>query len=434
MIHVRVKVISSVIILLACLSSLPSWAEEIKELTLEKSIEIALEGNKKILAAKERLGVAKGELIVARAGFLPTLSLGGNYLRLGEGQKISIGGGNDVVVRGQDTYTATATIEQPIFTWGRIKNSYIQASSSQRISEEDYRKEKNLLKFQVTESFYNLILAGELLNLSQESYAQMERHLLQVEERYENGLASKFDLLRARVELANLKPQLIRSRNSLTLAENRFKSLLGFPSRTEVRPQGELKYEATEIELSLAIEEALRNRPEIISLKEQENIALAQVRLASASNKPLLSTIYNYQFQKPYHWKDEWGKEWNAMVVLQFPIFSGFSTKGKVLQSRSQFKEVKYNLEGKNEEIELEVREIYLNLRQEEETIISQRENVGQAEEAMRIAEKRYTGGLITNLEFMDSQLAMTEAKTAYLQALANYQIAKAKLEKAMGR
>lgn len=409
MIHVRVKVISSVIILLACLSSLPSWAEEIKELTLEKSIEIALEGNKKILAAKERLGVAKGELIVARAGFLPTLSLGGNYLRLGEGQKISIGGGNDVVVRGQDTYTATATIEQPIFTWGRIKNSYRQASSSQRISEEDYRREENLLKFQVTESFYNLILAGELLNLSQESYAQMERHLRQVEKRYEDGLASKFDLLRARVELANLKPQLIRSRNSLTLAENRFKSLLGFPSERKVRLQGGLKYEATEIELSQSIEEALRNRPEIISFKEQENAALAQVRLASASNKPLLSAIYNYQFQKPYHWKDEWGKEWNAMVVLQFPIFSGFSTKGKVLQSRSQFKEVKYNLEGKNEEIELEVREIYLNLRQEEETIISQRENVGQAEEAMRIAEKRYTGGLITNLEFMDSQLAMTE-------------------------
>jgi len=80
------------------------------------------------------------------------------------------------------------------------------------------------------------------------------------------------------------------------------------------------------------------------------------------------------------------------------------------------------------------VREIYLSLRQEEETIISQRENVGQAEEAMRIAEKRYISGLITNLEFMDTQLAMTEAKTAYLQALANYLIAKAKLINTMGR
>jgi len=434
MIHVRVKIISSVIILLACLSSLPSWAEEMKELTLEKSIEIAFEGNKQILAAKEKLGIAKGKLIVARAGFLPTLSLGGNYLRLGEGQKISVGGGSEVVVRGQDTYSATATIEQPVFTWWRTKNSYRQASSNQRVQEEDYRKERNLLRFKVTEAFYNLILAGELLNLSQESYAQMERHLRQVEERYENGLASKFDLLRARVELANLKPQLIRSKNSLILAENRFKSLLAFPSRTEVRLQGELKYEPMKIELSQAIEEALRNRPEIISLKEQENIALAQVRLASASNKPLLSAIYNYQFQKPYHWKDEWGKEWNAMLVLQFPIFSGFSTKGKVLQSRAQFKEVRYNLEDKNEEIELEVREIYLNLHQEEETIISQRENVGQAEEAMRIAEKRYTSGMITNLEFMDAQLAVTQAKTDYLQALANYLIAKAKLIKAMGR
>jgi len=132
-----------------------------------------------------------------------------------------------------------------------------------------------------------------------------------------------------------------------------------------------------------------------------QNIALAQVRLASASNKPLLSAIYNYQFQKPYHWKDEWGKEWSAMLVLQFPIFSGFSTKGKVLQSRAQFKEVRYNLEDKNEEIELEVREIYLNLHQEEE---------------------------------MDAQLAVTQAKTDYLQALANYLIAKAKLIKAMGR
>jgi outer membrane protein len=434
MIRIRAKVILSIVIFLASLSSLPCLAEETKELTLEKSIEIAFERNRQILAAKERLGIAKGELIVARAGFLPALSLGANYLRLGEGQKISVGGGSEVVVRGQDTYMATATIEQPIFTWGRIKNSYRQASSNQRISEEDYRKERNLLRFNVTESFYNLILAGELLNLSQESYAQMERHLRQVEKRYEDGLASKFDLLRARVELANLKPQLIRSRNSLTLAENRFKSLLGFPSQREVKPQGELKYQPTEIELSQAISEALKNRPEVISLKEQENIALAEARLASASNKPLLSAIYNYEFQKPYHWKDEWGKEWNAMVVLQFPIFSGFSTRGKVLQSTSQLREVKYNSQHKNEEIELEVRETYLSLRQEEETIISQRENVTQAEEAMSIAEKRYTSGLITNLEFMDTQLAVTQAKTAHLQALANYLIAKAKLTKAMGR
>jgi TolC family type I secretion outer membrane protein len=433
MIPIRVKVICSIIILLIYFPSFPSWAGERKELTIEESIEIALNNNKKILAAKERLGGAKGELIVARAGFLPTLSLGSNYLRLGTGQKMSMGGGSEIIVRAEDTYSATATIEQPIFTWGRILNGYRQASSNQKIQEEDYKREKNVLRFKVTESFYNLILAGELLKLSQESYAQMERHLRQVEDRYENGLASKFDLLRARVQLANLKPQLIRSRNSLTLAENYFRSLLGFPSQIEVRLQGELKYEPMETELSQAISKALENRPEIISLKETENIALAQVRLASASNKPMLSALYNYQFQRPYHWKDEWGKEWNAMVVLQFPIFSGFSTGGKVLQSQSQLREVNYNLEDKKEEIELEVREAYLNLRQEEETIISQRENVGQAEEAMQIAEMRYVSGMITNLEFMDTQLALTQAKTGYLQALANYLIAKAKLIKAMG-
>jgi outer membrane protein TolC len=434
MIRRQVKIVSGIIILLNYVLSFPSHAEQPRELTLEKSIEIALQSNKKVLAARERVAGTKGELIVARAGFLPVLSLGGNYLRLAEGQKISMGGGSEIVVRAEDTYSASATIEQPIFTWGRILNSYRQAISNQKIQQEDYKREINLLKFKVTESFYNLILARELLNLSQESYAQMERHLQQVEDRYENGLASKFDLLRARVQLANLKPQLIRSKNNLTLAENYFKSLLGLPSQEEVSLKGELKYEPMEIELSEAIEEALRNRPEVISLKEGENIALTRVHLASASNKPILSAVYNYQFQKPYHWEDEWGKEWNATVVLQFPIFSGFSTRGKVLQSQSQLQEVKYNLEDMKQEIELEVREAYLILRQEQETIISQQENIVQAEEAMGIAEKRYVSGLISNLEFMDTQLALTQAKTAYLQSLANYLIAKAKLIKAMGR
>jgi len=434
MICMKIKAITGTIFFLTYLLSFPCWAIEQKELTQEESIEIALKNNKRLLAARERVEIAKGDLIVARAGFLPTLSLEANYLRLGKGQKISMGEGSEIVVRGEDTYSATATVEQPLFTWGRILNGYRQASSNQKIQEQDYRRERNLLRFNVTESFYNLILARELLKLSEESYAQMERHLRQVENRYENGLASKFDLLRARVQLANLKPQLIKARNSVTLAENYFKSLLGLPTQMGVTLRGELKYEPMEIELSRAVEEALKNRPEVISLKETENIALAQVRLASASNKPIISVLYNYQFQKPYQWKDEWGKEWNAMAVLQFPIFSGFSTGGKVLQSQSQLREAKYNLKDKEEEIELEVREAYLSLRQEEETIVSQGENVGQAEEAMQIAEKRYVSGMITNLEFMDTQLALTQAKTAYLQALANYQIAKAKFVKAIGK
>jgi outer membrane protein TolC len=137
MICIWIKVICTTVILLIYFSSFPSWAGESKELTIEESIEIALSNNKKILAAKERLGGAKGGLIVARAGFLPTLSLGSNYLCLGTGQKISMGEGSEIVVRAEDTYSATATIEQPIFTWGRILNSYRQASSNQKMQGED---------------------------------------------------------------------------------------------------------------------------------------------------------------------------------------------------------------------------------------------------------------------------------------------------------
>lgn len=415
------------------LISFSCLAEEPKQLSLEESMEVAFKNNKRVLGAKEMLREAKGNLITARAGFLPTISIQPTYTRIGVPFSIKMPE-MDMVIGGEESYSVRASVQQPVFTWGRVSSGYRLARANLKAQEEDYRRERNNLRFNVSKSFYGVLLAEELAKLSEESYAQMERHYKQVENLYQNGMASKLDLLRAEIQLADIKPQVIRARNGFKLAQVSFNTLLGLEPEIPVELEGELKYESFAVDLEESIRNALKHRPEVISLRERKKMARSGIALARAGNKPSLLAIYNYQYQKPFHWKEEWGEDWNVGLALNFPVFSGFSNYGEVVQAKSQLEQVQFAIDELKDGIRLGVTEIYLRMEQEKETIISQEKNVKQAEEILGIAEERYRNGMITNLEYMDTQLALTRAKTTYLQALANHLIAKAQFTKAMGR
>jgi len=408
--------------------SVPIYANEGPMiLSLEEAIDIALKNNKSILAAREKIREAEGGIITARAGFLPSVSLSGSYTRIAQipAMKMQIPTGIDTVpvsvlnAIGQPTgdfvplpvavmeegtfsfgepenYTTRATLQQPIFTWGRISNAYSLAQANLKAARADYQKTINDLKFNVTQSFYNVILAKEFVKLSEDSYAQFEQHVDQVEDLYNAGMASKFDLLRTRVQLANMKPQTIRAKNGLELAEAALKMLLGVDLYTGLNLKG--------------------------------------IAIAKAANKPSVFVAYNYDYKKPKRMLETgWGSDWNVTVGLSLPIFAGFSYFGKVKQAAAQLGQVRFGIEQIVDGIKLEVKEAILSLEQNKEILEAQKDNVTQAEEALDIAEERYRNGLITNLEYMDVQLALTRARIEYLQTLADYRIARAKLERAMG-
>ena len=248
---------------------------------------------------------------------------------------------------------------------------------------------------------------------------------------YQTGRISKFDLLRAKVEVANLKPNLIRAENNLRLAKEGLAILLSLPAHS-IRLSGEFKFEPIRINLEEALKKALSSRNDLKSLNLQRDIIEVYSRLAKLAHAPSLYLRGNYQYNKPSGGEDEWGEDWNINLVLSLSLFDGGKSQTIIKQRKSQLKEVELSLGQLKDRIMLEVKSAFWGMEVAEESISAQKENIGQAEEALSIAELRYKSGMITNLEVLDAQLALTQAKMGYLKSLYDYNIAKAKLKKAM--
>ncbi|MBI4723163.1 MAG: TolC family protein [Candidatus Stahlbacteria bacterium] len=433
--------------------------------TLDEAISIASEHNEKLLMTRETVNSARAGIMEARANFLPQINAQGSYTRLAEVPAMDFASPKYGMVQvpvfgtmgdtigftvvpgivgvdtmefqmgGHENCVIRASLQQPLFTWGKLLNGYQISKLNLDVQEENYRKESNELVFNVTQSFYSILVLKEFVKLTEDAYKQMERHLEVVEKRYDAGLASKFDLLRTRVQLTNMKPQILKSKNGLTLVANGFKILLGLPQDTLVELKGELSLgEHMDSPLQECIDYAKVNRPEIKTLYLSQQMAGKALQIARRANLPNLAFIANYDYKKPIYFNNEWGTDWNVTLALQMPIFNGFKNIGEIRSANCRVLELEHGIKLLEDAIEMEVRAVFLQLDEAKGLLESQSNNIVQAEEALRIVEERYKEGLATSLEVMDMQIALISAKTNQLQSVSDYLIAKARLAKAIGK
>ena len=136
-----------------------------------------------------------------------------------------VGAGNMVFQMGEpENYVVRASLQQPLFTWGKVFTGYQISHLNFDVQEENYRKERNNLVFNVTKSFYSILSLKEFVEVTEDAYKQIEKHADVVEKRYNEGLASKSDLLRARVQLANMELQVLKAKNGLEIVRRRIRS------------------------------------------------------------------------------------------------------------------------------------------------------------------------------------------------------------------
>ncbi|MFQ6081807.1 MAG: TolC family protein [Candidatus Aminicenantia bacterium] len=435
--------IRKIVLLLAIFSLLSSTsvAQEKLNLTLEQSIDLALKQNPYYLASRERVEAAKAELTEARSGFFPKLELRGAHTvkeKLFELEMPSFIPGQPpqkVAIDFTKDYQFSLNFTQPLFTSGKLLFAYKQAKYNLQLNQEVRRQREQETIFEVKRTFYASLLAQEFIKVSQEAVTLAEKHLNNVRNLYEVGMASKFDLLRAEVQLANLKPQLIKAKNNLKSAELGFKILLGLELTQTIELEGKLIYKPFEPDLEECLKIALRNRPELVQMEYQEKIGEQMLKLAKVYNLPSVALTGNYNV-----WGDElsfnrekWQDYYTINLVLTIPLFSGFLTSAKIGQSKAMLNEIQWGRKGLIERIKLEVQQAILNIKEAKETLESQEKNVEQAQESVRIAELNYSEGLATSLDVSAAQVALTQAKTNYSQALFDYAVALAQLEKAIG-
>jgi outer membrane protein len=410
-------------------------------LTLEESLRLALLQNPALLAETAKEDQASAVVGQALANFFPSINAQGTDVLDKKVFSVTI----PSILPGQPaqkvkfdftrTYQMTFNFSLPLYAGGRIVSGYKAANFNLQAAKEGVRRQRQETVFNVKKAFYGYLLAVKFRDVAREAVTLAEKHLKNVRNMYDVGMAAKFDLLRTEVQLANLQPQLIRARNALDLAELGLKTLLGLDLRQSIEVRGELGDKDVEANLDDATVQALSARPEVLQLNLQKQVAAEMLKSAKAAYIPAVAIggQYNLWGDQFRFNSDIWEDYYSINLVLSIPISNGMMNKAKIGESKAMLKQLEYGQKGLADLVRFEVQEAVLNLRQAKESLLSQEKNVEQALEAVRIAELNYGEGLATNLDVSTVQVALSQARTNFAQAQYDYAIALAQLEKSVG-
>lgn len=406
--------------------SLSEEIPAIKKISLEQSIDYALKNNHDFLAKEEELKMAKEKVSIAWSQALPSLSLSGTYTDYQNHPYLSY----------NDNIDASISASQTLFSGGKIFNTIKQSKFNLKATEENKRRTKQLVIFKVKQDFYQVLLNKKKLNIQEESLARASVHLRTTRARYEAGEVSQYDVLRAEVEAAKIKPELIKAENNLNVAKNQFKFTLGMNLNSEVELEGDFKYQPEQKEKKQLLERALAVRPELKRMEAFKNAAQAGVKRALAGYLPTVSLNCTDYFSEKAAFssgRDEYDDYLVSYVLVSLPVFDGFLTRAKVKESQAQLKELKIKEEQLIETVKFEMENAFLSLNAAREVVESQTKNVERAQKGYEIMQTRYKHGKATQLDLLDAQLSLSTAKLNYVQGLYEHIMAKAALVKVTG-
>ncbi len=457
-----------VFFLLILFGGLGLSAQTVKRLTLEDCIRLGLEKNPQIKIAEAQIEGARGKEISVRANLIPKVTATGSAvtsnmlpnLKTGEPQLmpttfpfantqmdplppdhihfIAFPGFEFTSDREGEIYIGKVEATWPIFTGGRIWNGYQAAQLEHKVQEKELIKQKLELIYQIKQAFYGALLAKEMVEVMDQSLATMSAHYRQVQDLYAEGMVSNLDLLQVEAKLASLKPQQIEVHNGLKLARLGLANILSLELDEPPEVVGELKYEPRgPADPEAYFELGLKDRPEIQTMDLREEQTKRMLKIARAGYIPTVALFANYQWNRgqlmPPN-EDEWIEGYQAGVAVTIPIFDGLATQGEIKSARSQIKQIEAGKRALALGIETEVRSALLTLNATEEKVEAGRISVGSAEKSYQAAKDRYAVGMANNLDVMDAEVSLIQARAQYLQAVFDHELARANLEKAIGR
>jgi len=314
------------------------------------------------------------------------------------------------------------------------------AYAARRAAESSLESKKQNLIYQTSNAFYACILARELVKVQQEAMDQAKANLDVVTKKYQVGVASGLDKMRAEVEVANLRPELISAKNNFRSALTGLRTILGLDKDTVIDVEGTLVYKQDDFE-NMTLDDiqklALKNRPEIQALYEQKNIAAKSVNIARSSFLPKLffQTDYSYLAMKNDFniSQNDFSKGFTSAISLQIPLFHGFKSSKSYQKAKLDYKIVQDTEKQLTDGILAEAEIAYYKFLEAKEKYSSAIETVSLAREALRLANLTYKEGASTQLDVLSSRLALTRAQLNYISSLYEYQMARYQLRKATG-
>jgi outer membrane protein len=411
-----------------------SAAQEFRSFTIEQAIDAAVKNNHTLETARLDMQRADDQVHEAYGLALPSLSISGTYTRSlklpvifltmnGEVTTIKFGADNAY----QMGFTANQTLfNSAVFTGVGTAKTY------QKVSREIYRANYNATVTNTKRSFYNVLLAQQVYETSTASLVNAEDNLRNVQILHKQEMISDYDLIRAEVQVENIRPSVIEAEQNVLVATNMLKITMGLEAENKIRTVGLLDY--TEVDSNLMDPaKAISNNANLNALHYQREVGDAIIAIHRSEYLPTLSAFGNYIWQAQRNTLGLSGRDIlsssQAGINLSINLFNGFQTTSRVQQAKIDQRKIDQQIDETREKLKTHLQSIALRLQEARKRMLSQERTVELAEKSFKIATARYKTGSGTQLEVRDADLALLRARLNRIQAIYDHCIAKTDLE-----
>ncbi len=413
------------------------------ELTLEEAIWQTMQGNPDLVSASAQLAMADAALSRARAEFYPKLGVSENYgvtnnpvyafmYQLNQGNLSLAQDFNRPPTI--DNFQTQVRLEHRVYAGEQRLHEEHAAEAGVSVAAHRWQAVRNQLVYRVAEAYYRLLQARDLVDVREEAVSQVEQHLEIVQSRFRNGTAVKSDVLTVQVRLAEVREAMITARNQQQLAWAVLANVTGCPLETRPLPSTipPAPWNDSIEQIQIAVAQAIADRPEIGVAESQQLAAAEGIEVARAGKRLGVDVVADYDLYTGDFLRGN--DSFFVGVMFHLNLYDGGRTQADVCKALAKVRQVQAEQRRTLLDIELDVRRAHLQLEDAQARQKVANQTVRQAKESLREIEVRYQGQTATITELVDAQVALSNARVRHTNAQADVEIARAALQRAMGR
>lgn len=403
-------------------------------ITVEKAVELLFKNNPAIKQAEGSVNASAARVGQRRSGYMPTIGLEGTYTNLQPDPTITFPGLGALQLYPENNYDAHIGLTQTIFDFGRVSSSLGAAKYNLSMARENLELVKTNYAFQTIQVFYSILLLKQSIVVQQQQIDSLDEALDMATKKVASGTATNFDELTTQVKVAEAQSQKIELDNMLRKQRITLGRLMGTGDSDKFDITGDFMSTSTAPDEQALVDQALKNRLELMMAKDSENAAKSQLSASKSDNYPSIKGFFSYGYKNGYLPDlSEIKQNTVAGGQLEFPLFNGLKTTNQVKESRGNFDSAQERTREVRDTVVSDVRQAVSEVLAATEKIKATELNEKLAEDAVGQAKVRYRSGVITNLDLLNAETSLAQAHLSHLQALYNYTLSTEALKKAVG-
>ena len=403
-------------------------------LTLGATLQAVLDANPSITNLTELSNASASRLSQSRAGFLPQVTGTATYTRIDPVVKLPFNG-ETLQFLPNNNYDFHLTAQYLLFDFGKNEATVKVAESQVQTAQDNITVARRDLAFNAAQVYYNILFMRESIRVQDQQTASLQAHRDEMNKRVQAGVSTRFDVTTTDVRITQAQSTRLDLQNQLRNQQVQLARLLHKPSQADVPVKGRLTYEPQPVNLEAEVTKASNNRPEVKLARDAENTATLQARLIERSNMPSLGAGVQAGAKNGYILPDINRVRFNTVGVVQLsvPIYDGSRNKKQRVEAEANARAAVARTADAQEQIRADVRQAVNNLDFSQARHENAQQQIAQATEALRKARDRYRYGVGQNLDVLDAETQLAQARLALVQAEYNYTLGQYQLRRATG-